>query len=57
MAGHALRVGGAQSLAAAEASIIEIQTPGRWQSPSILDRYARGQFAARGTVAKLRYGA
>ena len=47
----------AQSFAVAGASIIEIQTPGRWQSPSILDRYARGQLAARRAVAKLRYGA
>ena len=30
---------------------------GRWQSPSMPGRYARGQLAARGAVAKLRYGA
>ena len=33
VSGHSLRVGGAQSLAAAGASIIEMQTAGRWQSP------------------------
>ena len=57
VSGHSLRVGGAQSLAAAGASIVEMQTAGRWQSPSMPGRYARGQLAARGAVAKLRYGA
>ena len=33
VSGHSLRVGGAQSLAAAGASIVEMQTAGRWQSP------------------------
>ena len=57
VSGHSLRVGGAQSLAAAGASVVEMQTAGRWQSPSMPGRYARGQLAARGAVAKLRYGA
>ena len=57
VSGHSLRVGGAQSLAAAGASIVEMQTADRWQSPSMPSRYARGQLAARGAVAKLRYGA
>ena len=58
VSGHSLRVGGAQSLAAAGASIVEMQTAGRWQqSPSMPGRYARGQLATRGAVAKLRYGA
>ena len=57
VSGHSLRVGGAQSLAAAGSSIVEMQTAGRWQSPSMPGRYARGQLAARGAVAKLRYGA
>ena len=35
VSGHSLRVGGAQSLAAAGASIVEMQTAGRWQSPSM----------------------
>ena len=43
VSGHSLRVGGAQSLAAAGASIVEMQTAGRWQSPSMPGRYARGQ--------------
>ena len=47
VSGHSLRVGGAQSLAAAGASIVEMQTADRWQSPSIPGRYARGQLAVR----------
>ena len=57
VSGHLLRVGGAQSLAAAGASVVEMQTAGRWQSPSMPGRYVRGQLATRGAVAKLRYGA
>ena len=44
-------------LDAAWASVVEMQTAGRWQSPSMPGRYARGQLAVRGAVAKLRYGA
>ena len=54
--GHSLRVGSAQSLAAQGASLVEMQTAGRWQSPAMPGHYARGEFAARGAVARLRYG-
>ena len=54
--GHSLRVGSAQSLAAGGASLVEMQTAGRWQSPAMPGHYARGEFAARGAVARLRYG-
>ena len=47
VSGHSLRVGGAQSLAAAGALIVEMQTADRWQSPSMPGRYARGQLAVR----------
>ena len=58
VSGHSLRVGGAQSLAAAGASIVEMQTAGRWQSPFPCPvAMPRGQLATRGAVAKLRYGA
>ena len=30
--------------------------PGRWQSPAMPGHYARGQLAARGAVARVRYG-
>ena len=56
LSGHSLRVGGAQSLAAGGASIVEMQTAGRWQSPAMPGHYARGQLAARGAVARVRYG-
>ena len=54
--GHSLRVGSAQSLASQGASLVEMQTAGRWQSPAMPGHYARGEFAARGAVARLRYG-
>ena len=41
-------------LSAAGASVVEMQTAGRWQSPPCPAGYARGQLAARGAVAKLR---
>ena len=56
VSGHSLRVGGAQSLAAGGASLVEMQTAGRWQSPAMPGHYARGQLAARGAVARVRYG-
>ena len=56
VSGHSLRVDGAQSLAAGGASIVEMQTAGRWQSPAMPGHYARGQLAARGAVARVRYG-
>ena len=56
VSGHSLRVGGAQSLADGGASLVEMQTAGRWQSPAMPGHYARGQLAARGAVARIRYG-
>ena len=55
--GHSLRVGAAQSLAAAGASLVEMQTTGWWMSPTMPGRYTRGHSAARGAVAGLRDGA
>ena len=54
--GHSLRVGAAQSLAAAGASVIDMQLAGRWQSPRMPAHYARGQLTKKGAVARLRYG-
>ena len=56
VSGHSLRVGAAQSLAAAGASVVEMQIAGRWSSPTMPGLYARGQLAGRGAVARLRYG-
>ena len=39
VSGHSLRVGGAQSLAAGGASLVEMQTAGRWQSPAMPGHY------------------
>ena len=55
VSGHSLRVGSAQSLAAAGASLVEMQTAGRWGSPAMPARYTRSESAARGAVARLRY--
>ena len=56
VSGHSLRIGAAQSLAAAGAGLVELQQAGRWGSPSMPAHYARGQLAARGAVACLRHG-
>lgn len=56
VSGHSLRVGSAQSLAAAGAGLVELQQAGDWKSPAMPAHYARAQLAARGAVAKLRYG-
>ena len=56
VSGHSLRVGSAQSLAAAGAGLVQMQQAGRWQSPTMPARYTAGELAARGAVARLRYG-
>ena len=56
VSGHSLRVGSAQSLAAAGCGLVELQEAGDWRSSAMPAHYARGQLAARGAVAKLRYG-
>ena len=56
VSGHSLRVGSAQSLATAGASLVEMQVAGRWESPGMPGRYAQGQLAKQGAVARLRYG-
>lgn len=55
VSGHSLRVGSAQSLAAAGASLVEMQQAGRWESPTMPGHYARAELANRGAVARLRY--
>ena len=57
VSGHSLRVGSAQTLAEKGASLVELQTAGRWRSPSMPGLYVRGQEASRGAVARLRGGA
>lgn len=55
VSGHSLRVGPAQSLAAAGATLVEMQQAGRWDSPTMPGHYARAELASRGAVARLRY--
>ena len=55
VSGHSLRVGGAQSLAGGGATVPEMQAAGRWESPQMPGHYARGQLAARGAVARIKY--
>ena len=55
VSGHSLRVGSAQSVAAAGASLVEMQREGRWRSPEMPGLYTRNQAARRGATARLRY--
>ena len=54
VSGHSLRVGAAQSLVSAGATLPELQQAGRWLSPDMPARYARRQLAGKGAVARLR---
>ncbi len=53
--GHSFRIGSAQSLAEAGASVIDMQNAGRWADPRMPGHYSEGQRAGRGAVARLRY--
>ena len=57
ISGHSLRVGSAQSLAAAGCGLIELMDAGRWASPQMAGHYARSELAGRGAIAKLLHGA
>ena len=54
VSGHSLRVGAAQSLVSAGATLPELQQAGRWLSPSMPAYYARAQLAGQSAVARLR---
>ena len=54
ISGHSLRVGAAESLAKSGASLVEMQTAGRWADPKMPAHYARAEMAKRGAVARLR---
>ena len=53
ISGHSLRVGSAISLAQAGASVVDMQTAGRWQSPNMPAHYAK---AERGAIARFKDG-
>ena len=54
--GHSLRVGSAVSLAQAGASVIDMQTAGRWRDPKMPAHYASAELAERGAIARFKYG-
>ena len=56
ISGHSLRVGTAVSLAQAGATLVDMQTAGRWQDPSMPAHYAKAELAERGAVARFFYG-
>ena len=56
ISGHSLRVGSAVSLAQAGASVVDMQTAGRWADPKMPAHYARAELAERGAVARFFYG-
>ena len=56
ISGQSLRIGMAQTLAAAGASVVEMQLAGRWKSPQMPARYASGERAGRNAVARLVHG-
>ena len=55
ISGHSLRVGSAVSLAQAGASVVDMQTAGRWKSPTMPAHYAKAELAERGAVARFFY--
>ena len=54
ISGHSLRIGSAESLAERGATLVDMQTAGRWRDPKMPSHYARSQMAGRGAVARLR---
>ena len=56
ISGHSLRIGTAVALAQSGASLVDIQTAGRWKDPSMPAHYARTQFAERGAIARFKDG-
>ena len=56
VSGHSLRVGSAQSLRDAGATVTEPMDAGRWTRVDTMAGYVRAQDAAFGPVARLRFG-
>ena len=56
ISGHSLRVGSAVSLAQAGASVVDMQTAGRWRDPKMPAHYASAELAERGAIARFKYG-
>ena len=56
ISGHSLRVGSAVSLARAGASVVDVQTAGRWKSADMPAHYAKAELAERGAIARFKDG-
>ena len=56
VSGHSLRIGTTVSLAQAGATLVDIQTAGRWKDPGMPAHYTRAQFAERGAIARFKDG-
>ncbi|MYJ96011.1 MAG: tyrosine-type recombinase/integrase [Proteobacteria bacterium] len=56
VSGHSLRIGSAQSLVRAGASMAELKQAGRWESDQMPSRYTRAERAKPDAVARFRYG-
>ena len=56
ISGHSLRVGSAVSLAQAGATVVDMQTAGRWENPEMPTHYAKAKLAERGAVARFKDG-
>ena len=54
ISGHSLRVGSAVSLAQAGASVVDMQTAGRWKSSQMPAHYAKAELAERGAIARFK---
>ena len=53
---HSLRIGSAQSLVERGATLPQVQQAGRWASPGMVAYNVKGQVAAKGAVARFKYG-
>ena len=53
VSGHSLRIGTAQELAQRGATLVELQTAGRWTDSQMPAHYTREQAAGKGAVARL----
>jgi len=52
---HSFRIGSAQSLARRGATLPQLQTAGRWNSPLMPAVYCRNETAGNGAIARFRY--
>ena len=55
VSGHSLNFGSAQSLAAARATLVEMQREDHWKSPEMPGFYTHHQATRRGVTARLSY--